>query len=120
MGSTPTVTLTPSEGAPPVTQTPTVTPSAEATAIPTSTPTVTQTPSPDVTATTVSSETASGDALPSSDETTAAEQPAETAVPGEVLPEPDKAGSGSWLFFGGVGLLIVGVALLLLWGRRGA
>lgn len=114
-GSTPTT----SDLTPTVTQTPAGTPSAAE-------PTVTATPtaaSPDVSATSVSSEAASGGVSPSSDavstEATTAEQLSEAAAPGETLLGQDESGSASWLFFGGVGLLVVGVALLLFWGRRG-
>ncbi len=47
------------------------------------------------------------------------EPPAETTVPVEALPGQAEAGGGSWLFFGGVGLLLVGLILLLVWRRQG-
>jgi len=47
-------------------------------------------------------------------------KPASTLPPIEAsMPERGTQGSGAWLFFGGVGLLLLGVVLLLTWRRRG-
>jgi len=130
VGGTPTVTSTPSAGTPVATQTPAGTPSvdvATATAMPggAGASPDSETTSPGVSATVSSSETASADADPASGETAALpavtkqEQPAESAAPVGVSPEYSESGSGSWLFFGGVGLLLVGLVLLLVWRRQG-
>jgi len=65
----------------------------------------------------------SGGSAPSTPESAAAPaseaQSSGDVAPAGTAPEYGKPGGGSWLFFGGVGLLLVGVVLLLVWRRQG-
>ena len=132
----PTATLTPESGTSTVTPTPSITqtvtetpstdeatPTASATATLTVAP-VEETSMPDASATDAPNTEASDGASSSSEiapaevttvSTMTEEQPARETT----LPDQSASGSGSWLFFGGVGLLLVGVVLLLVWRRQG-
>ena len=79
-------------------------------------------PTPDVSGTGVLDEGGSGEESLASDSpsseaatTTVVGQPSQEATP----LDQSGSGNGSWLFFGGVGLLLVGVLLLLVWRRQG-
>jgi cobalamin biosynthesis Mg chelatase CobN len=85
-----------------------------ATATPTAVSPSEETSTPDSAVTDASGEASSSEPSPSSDSLST-----EATAPVDALSDQSELGNGSWLFFGGVGLLLVGVVLLLVWRRQG-